>query len=194
MKIFTFAGLIVAVGCVASCATPFGEAPGPDAGSDQTNGDLDGGVVDPGATFSFVQTDGPVYVRQGQPATIPIAITRNVIPGPDIQIKVVVKLGSIHEDSLTIPSGSSTGKLAITVDSAAPQGPTSMTIRGIAADASPTVSANLSLFVRGQPGALDTTFKYTGVYEDTTDYGYIQTAARCGTHLELARIIMNCQS
>ncbi|MCL2778457.1 MAG: hypothetical protein FWD73_10675 [Polyangiaceae bacterium] len=178
MKNFSIAVLLVAVGCVASCATPFGEAPGPDSGSDQTNGDLDGGVVDPGATFSFVQADGPVYVRQGQPINLPITVKRSITPGTDIKINITGAIQGLSVGSLTIPSGSSTGSLPITVDASTPQGLTHMSLHGSAEGASANVVTDLQLFVRGQPGALDTTFHIApdGIIEDTIDYSYIYTA------------------
>ncbi|MCL2778622.1 MAG: hypothetical protein FWD73_11510 [Polyangiaceae bacterium] len=133
MKNFSLRGLLVAVGCLASCATPFGEAPGPDGGSGQTNGGtdsdgggvtLDGGVVDPGPTFSFVQAKNLwVYVQQGQTTNITVNITRSITPGTDIQIIATSKPKGVSVGSLTIPPGSNTGQLAITVDATIPQGP-----------------------------------------------------------------------
>ncbi|MCL2779185.1 MAG: hypothetical protein FWD73_14395 [Polyangiaceae bacterium] len=124
--------MLLAVGCLASCGGAFGDAPGSsgsgssDGGaSDQTNGGtgsdggghatLDGGVVDPGVTFSFVQADGPVQqVVQEQTAIIPITITRYITPGTDIKIDIINPPDGISSvGSLTIAPGQSTGTLAI---------------------------------------------------------------------------------
>ncbi|MCL2779416.1 MAG: hypothetical protein FWD73_15590 [Polyangiaceae bacterium] len=179
MKISSIVRLLVAVGCLASCATPFGEAPGPDGGSSgKTNGDtdsgggvLDGEVVDPGPTFSFAQTDGLAYVRQGQTTDVPINITRSITPGTDIKIDIIGVPNGVSVDplTLTIPPGSSTGKFAVTVDTSTPQGELNVELQGLAEGASITVTKDLQLFVRGDPGTLDPTFESNGVYEDTVN-------------------------
>ncbi|MCL2777333.1 MAG: hypothetical protein FWD73_04960 [Polyangiaceae bacterium] len=182
-KQYLFVALLSAVGC----STPFGEAPGPDSGSGQTNGGtdsgggrLDGGSVDPGPTFSFVQADGPAYVRQGQTISITINIARGITPGTDITINATSQPDGISVGSLTIPPGSNTGQLAITVDESVPQGALNevVVLQGLAEGATIKVATNLSLFVIGKPGALDTAFASGGIYEDTTEYGYISTVAQ----------------
>ncbi|MCL2779814.1 MAG: hypothetical protein FWD73_17625 [Polyangiaceae bacterium] len=158
MKTFSIGRLLVAVGCLASCGGAFGDAPGSsDGGSGQTNGGtgsdgggLDGGFVDPGPVFSFVQAQSPVYVRQGQEATsIPITIARNVTPGNDIQITITsVPDGvSVAPTQLTIPSGSTTGQLAINVDPSISQGllDGNLVLQGSAEAASATEATNLQL-------------------------------------------------
>jgi hypothetical protein len=134
--------------------------------------DGDGGVLDPGTGFSFMQADGLEYVRQGQTQNITINITRHITPGNDITIKAISGVPDhVTVESLIIPSGSSTGHLVVTVDKSVPQGPLSVELQGLAAGATVTANTNLQLFVRGAPGTLDTTFANGGVYEDTlNDY------------------------
>ncbi|MCL2779660.1 MAG: hypothetical protein FWD73_16845 [Polyangiaceae bacterium] len=192
MKNFSIAGLLVAVGCLASCGGAFGDAPGSgssDGGSsDQTNGGgtdsgggggskLDGGSVDPGPTFSFVQADGPVYVRQGQPISVTINIARGITPGTDITIRATSWPDGVSVGSLTIPPGQSTGKLAITVDESIPQGELKddLVLQGLADGATVAVPMDLKLFVRGAPGTLDPTFGSNGIYEDLTEYANVYT-------------------
>ena len=136
--------MLLAVGCLASCGGAFGDAPGSsgssssDGGSGQTNGGtdsdggsgtngathLDGGVVDPGTTFWFVDAQGPVQqVVQEQMAFIPIKITRYITPGTDIKIDIINPPEGISAvGSLTISSGQSTGTLAIAVGASSPDG------------------------------------------------------------------------
>jgi uncharacterized delta-60 repeat protein len=172
MKTFSFARLLIAAGCLASCATPFGDAPG----SGQTNGgtssdggdsNLDGGVLDPGVGFSFVQADGPAYVRQGQPIDITISVARYIIPGNDIKIDITGVPNGVSVDplTLTIPSGSSTGHLTITVDPSIPQGELNVELQGLAAGATIPANTNIQLFVRGKPGTLDTSFGTDGIVD-----------------------------
>ncbi|MCL2776974.1 MAG: hypothetical protein FWD73_03145 [Polyangiaceae bacterium] len=189
MKNYSITGLLVAIGCLASCATPFGEAPGPDGGPGQTNGDigsdggvvkLDGGVVDPGPTFSFADQN-PIYVQQGQTTNVPITITRSITPGTDIKIDITSVPDGVTVDplTLTIPTGLSTGQLAITVDKSIAQGALSnvVVLQGTAAGASAKIATNLQLFViSGKPGTLDTDFAHSGIYEHPLDYNHIYAA------------------
>ncbi|MCL2776768.1 MAG: delta-60 repeat domain-containing protein [Polyangiaceae bacterium] len=194
MKNYSFAGLLVAVGCLAACGGSFGDAPGSsgagssDGGSGQTNGgsgtngdtdsgggvsNLDGGSVDPGPTFSFVPADGPVQVVvQEQPATIPIAIHRGITPGTNIKIDITSAPDGISPvGTLTILPGSNTGSLLLSVGATSPQGDVTVKLRGLADGATIPVTMDLQLFVRGKPGALDTTFAPGGVIENTlNDY------------------------
>ncbi|MCL2779039.1 MAG: hypothetical protein FWD73_13640 [Polyangiaceae bacterium] len=197
MKNYSFAGLLVAVGCLASCGGPFGDAPGSsgsgssDGGSGQTNGGtgdadsgggsgkLDGGNVDPGPTFSFVQPQNLwVYVQQGQPASVTINITRGLTPGTDITIRATSQPDGVTVDSLTILSGSSTGQLTVKVGASVPQGEVTVKLQGLAEGATVTVPMDLQLFViSGKPGTLDTSFASGGIYEDTTvDYYSVNAA------------------
>ncbi|MCL2778680.1 MAG: hypothetical protein FWD73_11800 [Polyangiaceae bacterium] len=180
MRVLVFFGLLALAGGLASCATPFGEAPGTDGGSNQTNGDaasngevLDGGVVDPGPTFSFVQATSPVYVQQGQVTIVSINIKRGITPGTDIPILVTSEPDGVFAVSPTIPAGSSTGQLAITVDASTPQGALNdvLALQGTAKGASITVTTNLKLFViSGKPGSLDTTSASDAIIENQVDY------------------------
>ena len=157
MKTFSLAGLLVAVGCVASCSKPFGDAPG-----------LDSGVVPVGPEqFRFVTTATRTQVVQGKATSVPIVITRGSGAASDIQVTLTSPPAGITADPLTIPSGSSTGQLSITVADTINQGNLDgLAIQGHAVGGNASDTENLPLFVRGKPGALDTTFASDGVYQD----------------------------
>ncbi|MCL2779717.1 MAG: hypothetical protein FWD73_17130 [Polyangiaceae bacterium] len=203
MKPLRLYGLLITVGCLASCSTPFGEAPAPgggssssdggksDGGSDQTNGgksdsgsgqtsgdtDSGGEVVPLGPEhFSFVAADTQQVV-QGKTTSVPITITRSGETASDIQITTTSVPPGVTVGPLTIPANSNTGQLSLTVaDSVAQGNLDGLAIQGNAVGGQASDTENLPLFVRGKPGALDTTFAPGGTIENTTDYNHIREA------------------
>ena len=193
MKTLGFYGLLVLTGCLASCATPFGDAPAPgggsgssdggtsDSGSGQTSGDTDsgGGLVPTGPEkFLFVAPATPPYVVQGKTSSVTITITRGGETASDIQITTTSVPPGVTVGSLTIPADSNTGQLLVSVPDSVAQGNLDgLAIQGHAVGGQASDKENLPLFVRGQPGALDTTFAAGGVIENTTNYYQIHTVA-----------------
>jgi uncharacterized delta-60 repeat protein len=118
-------------------------------------------------------------VRQGQPASVPITVTRSRTPGSDIHVIVTGAPEGIEAASFTIPSGENTGYLPIKIG-ALSQGDVSGAV-SLQGSAGSTATANVALHlsVSGNRGSLDLTFGTdgSGVIEDPTEYSYIQTVA-----------------
>ena len=162
-------GWCAVVSLVAACSSFNGTDPG--GGSNGGGGDLDGGregsaVTGGSADHSFtIAAPGALVVTRGDSATLTITVERGTNLAPALSARLTGAPSGVTADPATGSGDSAT--LTIKVDGAQTQGTAPGTIEVTiphSDDAdSTTVTAPLSLFVRGKSGELDTTFGTNGI-------------------------------
>jgi hypothetical protein len=152
----------------AACGTFTSDAPAPGAGP------ADGGMPDGGAEGGPGTVGGPVddslsvdpvaSVMLVQGTTTKVTLTVRHGTGTQDPSHVSITAGlrdGITANSIDVPATATTAELSITVPSTAAQGPLHLTVS--ASIPQRTVTAPVDAFVRGAPGALDTTFGTNGL-------------------------------
>ena len=128
----------------------------PDGG---LNPGQDGHVVtgEPGVGITIAPIITRRFVAQGQSVEIPIYITRAVGSNDAVHVVVSDLPTGVSVRAIDIPSDGTDGKLTVAVSTTATQGAVDLSISA-SGDSGVNAKGTLPLFVRGAPGALDTTF------------------------------------
>lgn len=143
----------------AAGTTPPGPNPEPDSGLPPITGTPSRGIEvtvgDPLAT---------AFVVQGRSLTLPVKLTRKESSVGPVTITVSKLPKDVTVDALTIPAGAVEATLTLKAAATSPQGATVLDIAAVEGGSQGAGAATkVSAFVRGTPGALDTTFGTQGV-------------------------------
>lgn len=112
------------------------------------------------------------FVMQGRALSLPVKLTRKETTTGPVTITVSKLPKGVTADPLVVPAGAVDAMLTLhaALAPASEQGPAALDITALEAGDRPAgATTKLSAFVRGTPGALDTTFGTTGVL--LTPYG-----------------------
>ncbi len=113
----------------------------------------DGGAVNPrGLTLSAT----PIEIVRGQPATFTLNLTWSGAP-TDVSVTVVGPPGSTASAAVVVPQTAATQTITLSTDATLAYGDQTVQFTATATGA-PAVQATSTMFVRGTPGALDTSF------------------------------------
>ncbi len=130
----------------------------PDSGSPPVIGD-------PGRPLEVTVGDAKAtaFLTQGRALTFPVKLTGNAVSSGPVTITVGKLPKGVTADALTLPAGATDAVLTLHAAEASEQGgPTVLEIAAVAADPQMPARAKLSVYVRGAPGAVDTTFGVQG--------------------------------
>jgi len=155
-----------------ACST-FGsdDAPPGPAGANEDGGAPGNGqppvTGTPGRGLSVVPSSERAFIIQGESLEIPLRITRKDSTTDAVAIAVAGLPAGVTVAPLVIASGATEGKLKVTVPATTPQASVDLSIFARAGDGS-TATGALPIFVRGAPGAIDTTFAPGGLLVSET--------------------------
>jgi len=170
---FALAGVAgAASGCVGADCAGFATCHGADPHEDPADGGADGRGDRPGERgFAFAPVSVQPRVMHGASHRIKLTVQRAAAQRDDIVVTVASLPAGVTVEPLTIRGTETSGELAFTVSASTPQGPFTCTVTGDASGE--TASTDLSFFVRGRPGTVDTTFATNGVVTlPTSTTGY----------------------
>jgi len=135
----------------------------PDGGLPEGGNPPVGGEASRGITITGGEAGKTVFVIQGRSTAVPIKLERRASSIGPVAITVGKLPANATADSLTIPAGANEGTLTLHAAATAPQGAVILDITALeSVENGAGAAAKLSAFVRGTPGALDTTFATTG--------------------------------
>lgn len=168
----------------------------------------DGGspVVTGAPSHGIALTVGPpnttAFVLQGGTLDLPLTVVREASSQAPVTVTVSGLPPKVIADPLVIPAGALTGTLKLRADAASIQGASTVEVVALESGAlGAGTSVKLKAFVRGAPGAVDTTFGSQGmvrhifgsakaaVAKDLLmfDDGHIGAVAQCGFYGCVAR-------
>ncbi|HEX2863121.1 MAG TPA: hypothetical protein VHN99_01025, partial [Deinococcales bacterium] len=104
---------------------------------------------------------GPVWIVQGQSASVDLTVNRDGATGP-LTVTASGLPAGVSAAPVAVPDGAATATLTLSATVSAAQGPAGATL---ALSGASQASAALNLFVRGPAGSLDTTFATGGVFD-----------------------------
>jgi hypothetical protein len=117
--------------------------------------------VPTGGAFTFADLKEELRLVPETSRTIKVKIARGAAQPDEVVVTAVDLPSGVTADPLTIQGDASEGELKLNVAAAtAKQGPYRATLKGVARKVESTTS--LALFLRGKPGAIDTTFGTDG--------------------------------
>jgi uncharacterized delta-60 repeat protein len=132
-------------------------------GSVTPDGGDDGSVVTGVGTASLKPSiDGEGLVVQGKPTPVTIKIEREAYVG-EVNVAFTGLPPGATSTSAKLDGSAAQGTIVVQVPDTLAQGPFDATLEAKTADGSKSASAKVKLFVRGRPGAFDTTFGENGV-------------------------------
>jgi uncharacterized delta-60 repeat protein len=133
-------------------------------GDVKSRGD-EGGDDGASASFSVVVDPGPLYLHQGESASLDVEVARDD-EGDGQEVTVAIdpeKLpAGVTAEPLTIAAADTAGTLALTASADAAQGAVDLDVSGT--DGEVSSSAALRLLVAGAPGTVDLSFADQGVF------------------------------
>lgn len=143
-----------------------GEGAAPDGGADATTDGAD--AVPPDSAvgdFSISSAPGPVTLTLGNSVELTVSITRSSGSSESAVVSAEgLPAGVVSTTAIAAPTDASV-TLTISATLAAPQGPKDITVSATGSSTGLNRTAATSLFVRGRPGSLDTTFGNQGQLE-----------------------------
>lgn len=116
----------------------------------------------PPSLLALKPLPNPTFVIQGGATTVPLELERGAQQQDAVTISVEGLPAGVTAPEVTIARGALSGKIEVTTVAEMAQGP--YTARLKATSGGVEATADLPLFVRGRPGATDTTFSNGGTY------------------------------
>jgi uncharacterized delta-60 repeat protein len=163
--LFPFAALSVAAACTGFDGAEGGTTPpAPTARPDGGPGPVPG-EAERGLEVTVGAPKATAFVMQGRALALPVKLTRRGITTGAVTVTVTKLPKGLTADPLVIPAAAVEGTLTLHAATApaTDQGPSVLDVAAVEAGAQGAgASTKLSAFVRGTPGALDTTFGDAG--------------------------------
>lgn len=180
---------------------PGGSPPGPIDSPQDGGAPPVGGPASRGITLAVGESTNTVYLVQGGAVTVPVKIQRRLSSTGAVAITVGKLPAGASADPLVIPARMTDAVLTLHAAAATPQGAVSLDVNATETEDASSSRAQLSTFVRGRPGALDTTFGEEGIVKTVfaaptsaahdarvLQSGAIVVAGRRTNNLALARL------